>query len=168
MWARWFAFWVVLGTVGCQRVVLTVESPDEHIHMVLPYFLLEGALSFTDEQELCIDDLAGIDADLDLCKLAKALRESSDDQFQIEMIEGQQHLRLFRQGDWIKCEIRQHGTGSDGEIVDLFLPMALFDLIEDHAGETISQRDILEVFRDVRGTLIELHDGDEYVKIVLK
>lgn len=153
---------VLLTIVGCHRVVIHVDSEDEHIRLSVPYSLVESAIHYNAE-ELVIDDLSGVDAQVNLRQLIQAIRDS-EGAARIDITEGSQTMAVFMQGNAIRLEMDDPDSE---EQVRLFLPIEVLDRI-DLDSETQSASDLAKAFRKYRGPLIELDSPYERIRIELR
>ena len=148
---------------GCKRVSIRVKSDDENIRMVMPFFVLKQALNFTDDAILEIDDLGGVDQDIDLRAIAKALHQDGDS------------VRIAINQDGARIEGRKVGNAfrisvdEDDERVTLNLPMKLMTRIatmQDH--ESMNGNDLVKALSDFSGELIHVDGPEETVSISIR
>ncbi len=63
---------------ACHWVSIRIDDGQEHMRFCLPFSALKAALTLSGEGDLSIEDLGGIDAEIDLPTLAAALKENVD------------------------------------------------------------------------------------------
>jgi hypothetical protein len=158
-----FLIALVVLMAGCKTVSVRVKSEDENIKLVVPFFLVKTAVSFSDDQVLEIDDLGGVDQDIDLAALAMAIREDGD-KVKFEINEGENTIYGRKVGRVFRVNMN-----SPDEDVELNLPLALMDRIADaqEKNKPIRTNDLVRALRKYRGVLVSVRSPDETVEIRL-
>lgn len=148
---------------GCQTLVVNIQDGDDNLHFAIPYRLVQGALNLADDGHFVINDLSGTDAQVDLALLAKAIRDQPD-QTRIEINDGNQ--RIVAEMASPGCRIRLNAIDGTNEFVAIHVPLAVFDLLQEK--RSISSADIMRAYRGYRGTMVEVIDGADHIKIELR
>ncbi len=154
-----------LTMLGCKTVSIHVSGEGEDVHFYAPFSMIKTALSFSDDEVLELDDLAGVDQEIDLRALARALREDGD-KMMIHIEEGDQVIHGEMKGDVFHIAIDDPEEESK---VQLNLPMDLVARIADSRdGEALRTSDFLKSLRHYSGVLIQVDSPYEKVKIALR
>ncbi len=148
---------------GCKMVSIHVDDGEDRVRLAVPFWLFQKAVTLSDEGHFRIDDLGGVNQDIDLRQVAKALHEQGD-LFKLEYREGDTLVRGAKHGDVFRLNIDE----GSGEKVTLNLPMGLIQTIAEDPDGVVDTRDVLRAFRRYRGSLVEIRDGSEYVRIMLR
>jgi len=154
---------LALILTGCKWVSIHVEDGDDNIRMAVPFFLFKKAVQLSDQGHFRIDDLGGVNQDIDLRKVAKALREDGS-RFKLEYREADSLVRGVKHGDVFRLTVDE----DSGEQVTVNFPMALIDILAEDEDGVITTREAMRAFRRYRGVLVEVRDGSEHVRIALR
>lgn len=148
---------------ACKRVQIRVDG-DDPVRVTVPLFLVFEALRFTDEDVLEIDDLAGIDEEIPLYALAKAIRDGND-QIKVQYRQGDTRISGEKRGRVFHVEM---DNPEEEERLLLNLPVALMDaLLESQEGE-INPKKVKRALKRFSGTLLEVQSEDERLRIVIR
>jgi hypothetical protein len=145
-------------------VVDVRETGPDGVRIVLPVplILAQAAASFVPESQARVD-VPEIEEYLPAAeKLVAALRDVPDAEL-VRVEERDELVTVSKVGDVL--EVRVHG--SDGENVSVNVPLsAVEEILASAEGGTIDVRDAIAALRGVsRTNLVEVHDGDEHVKV---
>lgn len=148
---------------GCKRVSVKVQSDDENIRMVMPFFVLKQALNFSNDAVLEIDDLGGVDQEIDLRAIAKALHEDGD-KVRLSINQDGAQIEGRKVGNAFRISVHEHE-----ERVTLNLPMTLMAQIATMKdNESIDGRDLAKALANFSGELIHVDGPDEKVSISIR
>ena len=163
MW-RVFLLAAVVSLTGCKFLSVSVDSEDEHVRVVVPWAVAKAAFRFS-EGRIELDDLGGVDRDIDLKAIARALREDGD-RVKLHIRDGNAEIRGEKRGDVFQICI----DDPDEETrVRINMPMDVMAMVAE-AGDQghISSGRFMSGFRNYRGVLVEVESPDERVRIALK
>jgi hypothetical protein len=168
---------LLLSSLACRNITIETGSGDDYYRISAPMALLRAAISFSgEEQTLVIDDLGGVDLDLDLRELAAGLRQhavSSATKTKaatwIELDSGDQTMLARGFSDRLELQISEsYGDEDDEQKVRLCLPWALIDACLDQPDGKISADDVYRSLRGYRGVLLEVDDPYDPVRISIR
>ena len=156
---KWLVLIVAMSLVGCKTISVRVNSADENINLRVPFAMVKSAVSFSNGS-VSIEDLAGVDQEIDLRAIARALKQDGD-KVRIEVTEEDTHMLGKMEGNVFSIKMQ-----APDEKVTLNLPMSLVHKIaETDRGETLTGRDFMRALRKHKGVLVQVESEDETVKI---
>lgn len=154
---------LMMAVTGCKNVSIHVKNQDEDVHLAVPIFVLKQALKFSDDAVLEIDDLGGVDQEIDLGAIAKALRQDG------------QSVRFSMTRDGRTIDGRKIGNVfcvkivGEEEKVTLNLPMALMEKLADlQDGEAVDSSALVASLAKFSGELMHVESPDETVSISIR
>ena len=154
----------VIGLIGCKTVSIRVTSEDENIRLVVPFSLVKAAIRWSGEDVIEIDDLGGVDQEINLRALAQALREQGD-QVKIHVREGDSVMRGEKVGDVFRITVDQP---EEDTRVTINFPLSFMERIAESDQGVYRTADLFHALKSYSGVLIDVQSPDETVKIVLR
>ena len=152
-----------VAATGVAWIDVKEGGADGHrIVLPVPLLLAEAAASFIPPKELNLDLPKGAVAHLGaLREVLQALAASPDGEY-IRVEEEAQQVVIEKAGDTLR--IRVHGEGED---VTVNVPLSAVSEIIDRQGR-ISPARAVGMLRHARfSTLVEVHQGEDHVKITV-
>ena len=162
---KWLVVLLCGGFVltGCKTVSVRVTSEDENIRLAVPFALVKQGLKFSDGQ-IELDDLGGVDQEIDLRKLAKALSEDGD-RIRFEIKQDDQTIIAKKVGNVFRINIDEPESDTR---VTVNLPMRLMERIAEVGDKgSLSASAMMNCLKNYSGVLLEVDSPDEQVRIAL-
>lgn len=151
--------------VGCKTVTVHVDDGVDSFKMKVPFAMVQRAISFSDEDVLEIDDLAGVNQEIDFKALAQALRDNGDG-MKVHFQDGDSVIHGEVQGQVFNLSI---DNPEEEQMVRVNLPMTLISKMADaESGDTLRSSDFLKALRNYSGVLVQVESPEENVKISLR
>ncbi len=155
---------LVLFATACARVSVRIHEGDEKRSITVPFALVKAAFRLSDEGELEIDDLGGINEEFNLLELAKAFKEDGD-KIKIEMTQGETHFLAAKQGNSFRITMEEP---EEDRRVTLNLPMSLIETLAESEDQTVHANTLLKCLKRHKGVLVEVSEPGELIQIVMK
>ena len=155
---------LVLGLIGCKTVSIRVKSEDDNIRLVVPFSLVKAAIRWSGEGVINIDDLGGVDQEIDLRALAIAMREQGD-KVMIDVRDGDSVIHGQKVGDVFRITIDE--PEEDTRVL-VNLPFSFIEQIAESENGVYRAADLFKALKSYSGVLIDIRSPDESVKIVLR
>jgi len=155
---------LVASVASTSFMVIDVREggPEGHrIVLPIPLFLVQAAASFVPTHETHID-VPELDEHLPTAlRVIDALREAPDGEL-VRVEEADERVRISKVGDLLEIRVR-----GDHETVDVNVPLdVIADILHDAQDGEIEAGDVVAALRGMsRTNLVEVHDGDEHVKV---
>ena len=161
-------FWVLAGLLvcsACKWVTVRVAEEGEPVRIVkVPFSVIRTAIRFNGGEGLEIDDLAGVDAVIDLDSLARAVREDGQGA-RLEMVQDGSQITAVIESEVFAIDIRQEDDEAE---VHVRLPIALLELVAGVEDGVVRPNEFLRAMKKHKGLLVESIDRGSHVQIILK
>ena len=155
---------LVASVASTRFMVVDVREggPDGHrIVLPVPLFLAQTAVSFAPTDKTLID-VPELDEHLPAAlKMIDALREAADGEL-VRVEEGDELVAVSKRDDMLEVRIR-----GGHETVDVSVPLRVVsDILRDAQDGEIHAADVIAALSSAsRTNLVEVHDGDEHVRV---
>ena len=152
------------GLASMDYVVVDVRPDRDAPRIIVPVPLLaaEAALNFVPERDLRVDMDEDAKRFLPVAReLADELRAMPDAEI-VTVEDGSDTVRVAKRGDVLEIRVRSGGR----EQVDVNLPIdCLAQLLESIGSGRLDVRRAVSALHQADGTIVEVRNGDEHVKV---
>jgi len=150
------------------HVKINEADGDTNVTVNLPLNLVEGVLAMIPEEEFREGKVVFDDADFDVYELKdlwNQLRDSPDMKY-VTVESDDENVTVWKEGDFLKVEVRD-GVGEEwGEQVDVRLPLPVIDALLGGEGGELDLAGALRALAEFgEGDLVTVNSRNETVRV---
>lgn len=147
--------------------VEVLEKDGAEVRVNLPMSAVEVALEVAEDEAFDQGYITIDETDItveELRAIWQELRSSGDGEY-VRVMDGDEHVRVFRQGDYIKVHVSD-GDDELSEQVNLEVPVSVVDALLSGSGDQLNIRAAIEELqKTTQGEVINIRDGRDHIRI---
>lgn len=150
------------------HVKVNEGNGDTNVTVNLPLNMIEGVLAMIPEEEFRDGRIVIDDADFDIHELRQLwneLRDSPDMKY-VTVESADENVTVWKEGDYIKVEVREDVGEEWGEQVDVRLPLPVIDALLAGQGDELDLVGALRALAEFgEGDLVTVNSRNESVRV---